>query len=108
MAHVAQTLKRITRTSDMLARVDTDRFSVVLMQCSNEQAKKLAERVELAVSNRAIRIGGRMRGVPVYVTARVSTLQYDPTRVRGPLDFLSRAGGEMAIPQEGKSSLSDL
>jgi GGDEF domain-containing protein len=98
--HVNQTLKRVTRASDFLARVDEHRFALVLMQCSGEQAKKLGERIELAVSNRSIRSGSRMRGVPVYLTARVTSLQYDKTRLRGPLDFLSRAGGEVVVQPE--------
>ena len=97
--HVAKTLRRITRTSDMLARVDAGRFAAILMQCSNEQARKFGERVEMAVSNRPIRPGSRMKA-PVYLTARVTTLQYDRTRLRGPLDFLSRAGGELLIETE--------
>lgn len=101
VAHVAKTMRRVTRNSDLLSRVDGQRFAVVLMKCSNEQAKKFGERVELAVGNRAIRAGSRMRGVPVYLSVNVTTLQYDRTRVRGPLDFLSRAGGEMVIQQEG-------
>lgn len=97
--HVAKTLRRVTRTSDMLARVDDGRFAAVLMQCSNEQARKFGERVEMAVSNRPIRPGSRLKA-PVYLTARVTTLQYDRTRLRGPLDFLSRAGGELVIQPE--------
>jgi diguanylate cyclase (GGDEF)-like protein len=100
VAHAAKTLRRVTRTSDFLSRVDDARFAVALMQCTNEQAKRFAERVELAVGNRPIRAGSRMRGVPVYLSVRVTTLQYDRTRLRGPLDFLSRAGGEMVIQEE--------
>lgn len=100
IAHVTKTMGRVTRTSDFLARVDDQKFAVALIQCTGEQAKKFADRVELAVSNRPIRAGSRMRGVPVYLSVRVTTLQYDRTRLRGPLDFLSRAGGEMVIQEE--------
>jgi diguanylate cyclase (GGDEF)-like protein len=100
VAHVARAMGRITRTSDFLARVDNHRFAVALMKCTGDQAKKFAERVEIAVSNRPIRGGSRMRGVPVYLSVRVTTLQYDRTRLRGPLDFLSRAGGEMVVQEE--------
>lgn len=97
--HVARTLKRVARSSDTLARVDDGRFAAVLMQCSGEQARRFVERVELAVSNRPIRPVSRLKA-PVYLTARVTTLQYDPMRLRGPLDFLSRAGGELVIMPE--------
>ena len=100
IAHVTKTMNRVTRTSDFLARVDDHRFAVALIQCTGEQAKKFADRVELAVSNRPIRAGSRMRGVPVYLSVKVTTLQYDRTRLRGPLDFLSRAGGEMEVREE--------
>jgi diguanylate cyclase (GGDEF)-like protein len=100
IAHVTKTMRRVTRTSDFLSRLDQQRFAVALMQCTNEQAKKFGGRVELAVGNRPIRAGSRMRGVPVYLSVRVTTLQYDRTRLRGPLDFLSRAGGEMVIQEE--------
>jgi diguanylate cyclase (GGDEF)-like protein len=100
IAHVTKTMRRVTRTSDFLSRLDQQRFAVALMQCTNEQAKKFGGRVELAVGNRPIRAGSRMRGVPVYLSVRVTTLQYDRTRLRGPLDFLSRAGGEMVVREE--------
>ncbi|HEX6029993.1 MAG TPA: diguanylate cyclase [Tepidiformaceae bacterium] len=102
IVHTNQTLKRVTRASDFLARVDEHRFALVLMQCNGEQAKKLGERIEIAVANRPIRSGSRMRGVPVYLTAKVTSLQYDKTRLRGPLDFLSRAGGEVVVQPEPK------
>jgi diguanylate cyclase (GGDEF)-like protein len=57
IAHVAKTMGRVTRASDFLSRVDAGRFAVALIQCTNEQAKRFAERVELAVRNRPIRAG---------------------------------------------------
>src|SRR3990172_1072238 len=36
--HVADTLRRVTRASDFLARLDESRFAVVLLQCSGRQS----------------------------------------------------------------------
>ena len=40
--------------------------------------------------------------VPLYVSVDVSALQYQTTRFRGPLDFLSAAGGDVAPVVEGR------
>lgn len=95
VAHVSGTLLRITRNSDFLARLDTDHFAVLLVGCTQEQASIFADRVTLAVTNRPLEATGKMR-VPVYVDVEVQTLQYDSSRYRGPLEFLSAAGGDVA------------
>jgi diguanylate cyclase (GGDEF)-like protein len=94
--HVAETLSRITRNSDFLARLDERRFAVVLVGCERDQASAFGERVMLAVSNRPLQ--GRERGrLPVYASVDIQALQYDPERYRGPLDFLSAAGAEPVL-----------
>lgn len=92
-AHVAETLRRITRASDFLARLDGSRFAIALTQCTAEQAAGLGDRIALAVANRPLPCDERMR-VPVYVNVEVTALQYDWERFRGPMEFLSAAGGE--------------
>ncbi|MBI2767041.1 MAG: diguanylate cyclase [Chloroflexi bacterium] len=94
IAQVSETLQRITRTSDFLACLDRGRFAVVLLQCDVEQAKLFADRATLAVGNRPLpaREGTRL---PLYVGIQVSALQFERSRFRGPLDFLSAAGGDM-------------
>jgi len=99
VAHVAETLKRVTRSSDYVARLDRDRFAVVLVQCTAEQAHLFAQRVELASGNRPLQ-AGRGGRLPVYVKLDVAAQQFDPARFRGPLDFLSVAGGDSS-PREG-------
>jgi diguanylate cyclase (GGDEF)-like protein len=91
--HVASTLQRIGRASDFLARIDDERFAAILVQCNSEQAQHYADRVALAVANRPLPRDELLK-VPVYVTVHVEALQFDPERFRGPLDFLSAAGGE--------------
>jgi len=99
--HVAETLSRITRNSDFLARLDDQRFAVVLVGCTRDQAAAFGERVMLAVSNRPLQARERGR-LPVYVSVDIHALQYDAGHYRGPLDFLSAAGAE---PTLGKAPL---
>jgi diguanylate cyclase (GGDEF)-like protein len=99
--HVAETLRRVTRTSDFVARVGEDRFVVALMQCDARQAEAFGERVALAVSNRPLRATAAVK-VPLYVSVECSALQYEAAKFRGPLDFLSAAGGDVAPFSEGR------
>ena len=103
--HVAETLGRVTRNSDFLARVDDERFAVVLTQCNASQARVFGERALLAVSNRPLKSGAGVR-VPVYVTIDYAAAQYDPSSHRGPLDFLSTAGGDVVTSRETRRNIA--
>jgi diguanylate cyclase (GGDEF)-like protein len=103
--HVAETLGRVTRNSDFLARIDDERFAVVLTQCNAGQARVFGERALLAVSNRPLK-GGAGARVPVYVTIDYLGAQYDPASHRGPLDFLSTAGGDVVTSRETRRSFA--
>lgn len=92
--HVADTLRRVTRASDFLARLDEGRFAVVLLECSGRQSALFADRLMLAVSNRPLKSTAKVK-VPHYVGVEVSALEYDASRYRGPLEFLSLAGGDV-------------
>jgi diguanylate cyclase (GGDEF)-like protein len=92
--HVAEALQRITRASDFLCRLDESGFAVILMQCSARQAALFEERLSLAVSNRPLKAHSSVK-VPLYVGVELNALEYDASRFRGPLDFLSLAGGEV-------------
>lgn len=94
-AHVIDTLGRITRASDYVARIDEATFGVVLLQCSGRQAELYSDRLALAVSNRPLKSTSRVK-VPLYVGVEINAVEYDSTRFRGPLDFLSVAGGDVA------------
>lgn len=104
VSHVAATLLRIARNSDFLARIDDDRFACILVGCTSEQAALFAERANLAVTNRPVEANGTMR-VPIYAEIEVHALQFDALQFRGPLEFLSAAGGDVA--PEKKVSLGD-
>ena len=92
--HVSETLRRITRSSDFLCKLDESSFAVILLQCSGRQAGLFADRLSLAVSNRPLKATSSVK-VPLYVGVEVNALEYDASRFRGPLEFLSLAGGEV-------------
>jgi diguanylate cyclase (GGDEF)-like protein len=100
--HVAETLKRITRASDFLCRLDESTFAVLLLQCSGRQASIYGDRLSLAVSNRPLKAASNVK-VPLYVGIDVSALEYDSTRFRGPLEFLSMAGGDIVTERATRS-----
>ncbi len=100
--HVAETLRRITRTSDFLCRLDEGTFAVVLLQCSGRQAALFGDRLSLAVSNRPLKAASTVK-VPLYVGVEVNALEYDATRYRGPLEFLSVAGGDVVTQRPVRS-----
>lgn len=101
VVHVAETLRRVTRTPDFIARVDEDSFAVLLTQCSQEQAGLFGERVSLAVSNRPLKSAANV-SIPLYVAIGTSPTQYDASKFRGPLDFLSAAGGDVKAAGQGE------
>ncbi|MCC6268168.1 MAG: diguanylate cyclase [Dehalococcoidia bacterium] len=92
--HVAETLVRITRGSDFHCRLDDSTFAVVLLQCTGRQAALYGDRLSLAVSNRPLKSASHVK-VPLYVGVEVNALEYDASRFRGPLEFLSLAGGDV-------------
>ncbi len=89
--HVAATLKRVTRASDFLARLDDSRFAVCLTRCTRTQSDRFSERVALAVANRPLPGDGRQRA-PIYVNATASAVELDRERFASPVDFLRAAG----------------
>lgn len=91
--HVSGTLVRVTRASDFVARFDEATFAVILGQCSGAQAGLYADRATRAVNGRPVRTSVRL-GSPFYLDVRVAALQFDPTRCRGPIEFLDLAGVE--------------
>ncbi len=99
--HVVETLGRITRASDFVSRLDESTFAVILLQCSGRQAGLYADRLSLAVSNRPLKSASNVK-VPLYVGIEVNAVEYDASRFRGPLDFLSVAGGDL-VPERPRS-----
>lgn len=94
IGHVAQTLRRVCRTSDFIARVAVDKFAVALVQCNADQGRMFGERVALAVANRPLRRDATLR-MPLYINVQFSVLEFSAQEFRGPLEFLSAAGGDL-------------
>jgi diguanylate cyclase (GGDEF)-like protein len=99
--HVVDTLRRVTRSSDFVARLDESTFAVILLQCSGRQAALYADRLALAVGNRPLKSTSDVK-VPLYVGVDITPVEYDATRFRGPLEFLSVAGGDL-IPDRPRT-----
>jgi diguanylate cyclase (GGDEF)-like protein len=99
--HVVETLRRVTRSSDFVARLDESTFAVILLQCSGRQAALYADRLALAVGNRPLKSTSDVK-VPLYVGVDITPVEYDATRFRGPLEFLSVAGGDL-IPDRPRT-----
>ena len=97
--HVAETIRRVGRTSDFAARIDDGRFAVLLTQCTETDAGVFGDRLSRAASNRPLRSASDIK-VPLYVGIDVRATEYSAERFRGPLDFLSAAGGELAPESE--------
>lgn len=57
LRHIAQTLKKSIRYTDILARYGGEEFAIVLPGISIEQAKLWAERVRTTIANTPIMIG---------------------------------------------------
>ncbi len=102
--HVSDTLRRVARTSDFLARMGEEKFAVVLVQCTAEQGRTFGERVALAVANRPLKRDVNMR-IPLYVNVQFSVLEYEAAVYRGPLEFLSAAGGELPADHQADRKL---
>lgn len=88
--HVAERMKRVTRTSDFLARVDGRRFAVVLQKCTSRQARIFGERSILAIGNRPLEaLPGEPE--PIVVGVDVTSLQWEENRFKDAADFLAQA-----------------
>jgi diguanylate cyclase (GGDEF)-like protein len=107
VSHVVETLRRITRASDLLCRLDESTFAVILLQCSERQAALFGDRLSLAVSNRPLKSASKAK-VPLYVGVDINAVEYDAMRFRGPLDFLSFAGGEVVAPLLSQTRRSNI
>ncbi|MCZ2108580.1 MAG: GGDEF domain-containing protein [Dehalococcoidia bacterium] len=104
--HVAETIRRVGRASDFAARIDESRFAVLLTQCTEDDASTFGDRLSLAASNRPIRSVAQVK-VPLYVGIDVRATEYSAERFRGPLDFLSAAGGDLVAEGDPPAPVLD-
>lgn len=69
---VGQRLDRCLRSSDVIGRIGTDRFGVVLARCSEEQMARAAERILEAVREEPVEVGGTR----IHVTISVGGIMF--------------------------------
>jgi diguanylate cyclase (GGDEF)-like protein len=61
LAEAAERVREVVRTADIPCRVGGDEFAVILPESGREQAEQLFQRIQAAVSGRAIGQAGRLR-----------------------------------------------
>lgn len=86
LLEVAKRLDHTLRNADVIGRLDSDRFGVVLSGYDSEQAQRAAERILQAIRNDPIEIEDRQ----AHVTASVSIVLF-PTHARTAFDVITKA-----------------
>jgi diguanylate cyclase (GGDEF)-like protein len=87
---IAQRLDHCLRSADVIGRLDSDRFGVVLAVCSEEQAQRAAERVLQAVRQAPVKIGSGQ----VHVSASIGLVLF-PTHAKTSFDAFTKAEGAL-------------
>jgi diguanylate cyclase (GGDEF)-like protein len=87
---VAHRLGQTLRGSDVVGRLDSDRFGVVLAGYNAEQAFRTAERVLQAIRHEPVEIGERR----IYATASVSIVLF-PAHSQTAFDAITKAEGAL-------------
>jgi diguanylate cyclase (GGDEF)-like protein len=90
LVEVAQRLDQSLRTTDVIGRLGSDCFGVVLGYCSNEDAVMIAERTIQAIRKNAI-VAGDAR---VHVTVSVGVV-YFPEQSKTCFDVITKAEGAL-------------
>ncbi|MFN0096347.1 MAG: diguanylate cyclase domain-containing protein [Dehalococcoidia bacterium] len=86
---LVETLERVTRTSDYMARLDEGRYAVLLIQCPVARADRYIERMTLAARNRSVLVAGSRQ--PFQVNVESHAVQFDARRHQHPETFLADA-----------------
>jgi diguanylate cyclase (GGDEF)-like protein len=87
---IAQRLDRSLRNVDVIGRLDSDRFGIVLTACGNQRAHRAAERVLQTVRQAPVKIGERQ----VHVSASVGVVLF-PAHARTSFDVITKAEGAL-------------
>ena len=90
LIEVARRLDECLRTSDVIGRLGSDRFGVILTSCPSEQAQAIAERIIQGVRQRPI-IAGDDR---LHITVSVGIVRY-PEQARTSFDVIAKAEGAL-------------
>ncbi|MBE7518051.1 MAG: hypothetical protein HS107_02295 [Thermoflexaceae bacterium] len=102
---VAAALGRVARPTDLVSRLDDQRFAVTLSPGNHEHGKRFGERVRLAVANRPLIPEGGS-GAPVTVEVEVSITALDPGRPCRPAEVLQSAPGERSLIRPARPASS--
>jgi diguanylate cyclase (GGDEF)-like protein len=105
LSEAAERVREVVRTADIPCRVGGDEFAVILPESSLEQAEQLFQRIQSAVSNRAIGQAGRLKlsaGV-AELTAEDDSISFFE-RADDALYRAKEAGKGRAITAEGRQS----
>jgi diguanylate cyclase (GGDEF)-like protein len=105
LAEAAERVREVVRSADIPCRVGGDEFAVILPESGREQAEQLFQRIQSAVSNRAIGQAGRLK-----LSAGVAELGAEDDsisffeRADDALYRAKEAGKGRAITAEGRQS----
>ncbi len=99
---VANRLDQTLRSTDVVGRLDSDRFGIVLAGYNSDQALRTAERILQSIRQEAVEIGGRQ----VHVTASVSIVLF-PAHAQTAFDVITKAEGALTrAKQSGRDCIT--
>ncbi|MEH6593228.1 MAG: GGDEF domain-containing protein, partial [Halioglobus sp.] len=100
---VATIMKKMSRSSDVVARVDGKKFMLVLPETKLNSAKVLAERIRLAIGERPLLVAEQR--IAVTASVGVTTIQGEIT-----LDALSREADQALYlaKQSGRNQVASI
>lgn len=99
---ISQRLDGCLRASDIVGRLGSDRFGIVLSHCDEDAATQAAERILLSVRRAPIEIGGSQ----VHVTASAGAVIF-PKQSNTSFDVIAKAEGALLSAKEaGRDCMS--
>jgi diguanylate cyclase (GGDEF)-like protein len=101
LKHIAGLLELTKRASDVAARLGDDEFSLILLECSEEDASKFLRRLERYVTRKpvSVNVDGQSITLWVGVCSGVVSAQEGDTN---PLDLLAQARRSLEIAKEDR------
>lgn len=88
---VAERVREIARPTDILGRYGGEEFLIGLVECSENNARAMAERIVEAIRRKPVRIPGKRLNVDVTVSIGVATSHRVPETVGNLIDCADRA-----------------
>jgi diguanylate cyclase len=79
LKQIAESLKRSTRTTDLIARLGGDEFAVVMPETSRENALKVAERIRQSIAGQAFSLYSASEKVTISIGISTTELPIDIT-----------------------------